>query len=97
MLAFLVAHLWHFSFDRRFASQGAGLVKETLQGGGVLTLYTIGIVSLWVHLWHALPSAFQTLGVTHPRWSLLLRYTSRSVISIVSGLLLAILFITFLG
>lgn len=96
VLVFLVAHLWHFSFDKRFASQGASLVKETLQGWSALALYAVGIACLWIHLWHALPSAFQTLGVVHPGWSPLLNRVTRLTISLVCGLFLAILSIAFL-
>lgn len=95
--AFLIAHLWHFSFDRRFASEGASLVKRVLSEGPTLTLYTFGVLALWVHLWHALPSALQSLGWTHQRWNPPLRAATRVAVSAVSALFLAILFSVFLG
>ena len=91
VLVFLVVHLWHFSFDRRFTARGASLVRDTLKADGVAIFYLVGVACLWIHLWHALPSALQTLGVTHPRWTPLVRIACRTATCVVCALFIAIL------
>ena len=70
VLVFLVIHLYDFRWTKMSQPDGtslAGLVRERLSqplGAGV---YLLGVLALAIHLRHAFRSAFQTLGVNHPR------------------------------
>ncbi len=79
ILAFLLIHLWHFSFDARFVTEGAAFVKATLTSPLVIAVYGLGLVALGFHLWHALPSAVQTLGFEHPLVVWILSWGGRAV------------------
>lgn len=92
---FLLAHLSHFSFDSRFAEEGASFVRQVLARGSSVLLYSAGTVFLWVHLWHALPSALQSLGLSHPRWSVLTRTLGRGLASLIGLLFLVITVVTY--
>ncbi len=78
VLAFIVYHLLHFTFG---AVQGenhghldaAGrhdvyrMVVQGFLSWPVTISYVVAQAILAMHLWHGTSSAFQTLGVTHPR------------------------------
>lgn len=89
--AFLVEHLGHFSFDHRFTLEGAALVRRTLQENGVALRYAVGVAFLWLHLWHAVPSALRTLGAVHARRNPMAHMASLVAVSAVCGLFLVIL------
>lgn len=46
----------------------AGVVIESFQSPIVVLLYVFAMLNLGAHLWHAVWSAFQTLGVSNPKW-----------------------------
>ena len=75
VLVFLVIHLYDFRVGRLLVPKDtslASLVRDRLStplGAGV---YLIGVGALAIHLRHAFRSAFQTLGVNHPRLNPLL-------------------------
>jgi succinate dehydrogenase / fumarate reductase cytochrome b subunit len=78
VLAFLVIHLINFKFADRTASPYDGslyrVVVSLFQGSvGYVIWYVIASCVLGLHLSHGLQSAFQTLGVQHPRYSPWLR------------------------
>jgi succinate dehydrogenase / fumarate reductase cytochrome b subunit len=71
ILVFLVIHLWDFRVAKMFADEGYDLaiaVRERLAHPLGATIYIFSFLALGAHLWHGFQSAFQTLGVTHPRW-----------------------------
>jgi succinate dehydrogenase cytochrome b subunit len=75
VLVFLVIHLYDFRVGRLLEPKEtslASLVRDRLSrplGAGV---YLIGVGALAIHLRHAFRSAFQSLGVNHPRLNPLL-------------------------
>jgi succinate dehydrogenase / fumarate reductase cytochrome b subunit len=75
VLVFLVIHLYDFRVGRLLVPKDtslAGLVRDRLStplGAGV---YLLGVGALSIHLRHAFRSAFQSLGVNHPRLNPLL-------------------------
>ncbi len=75
VLVFLLIHLYDFRVGRLLAPKEtslASLVRERLStplGAGV---YLLGVGALSIHLRHAFRSAFQSLGVNHPRLNPLL-------------------------
>lgn len=70
VLVFLLIHLYDFRVGRLLAPKEtslASLVRDRLStplGAGV---YLLGVGALSIHLRHAFRSAFQSLGVNHPR------------------------------
>jgi succinate dehydrogenase / fumarate reductase cytochrome b subunit len=82
VLVFLLIHLYDFRVGKLSMEPGgslAGLVRKRLAtplGAGV---YLLGVVALSVHLRHAFRSAFQSLGVNHPRLNPLLERASWAV------------------
>lgn len=70
VLVFLAVHLYDFRIGKLLADAGPSLGRmvrrrlSTPLGAGV---YLLGVGALAVHLRHAFRSAFQTLGVNHPR------------------------------
>jgi succinate dehydrogenase / fumarate reductase cytochrome b subunit len=85
VLFFLVVHLVHFRFDAAFAEGPAALVRATLSQPLPAAIYLLGALALTIHLVHAIPSALQTLGWHHPRWTPVLARTGL-VLAVVLGL-----------
>ncbi len=47
----------------------AALVQETFQQPGWVAFYVVMMVLVATHLSHGVSSAFQSLGIAHPRWA----------------------------
>lgn len=73
---FLPIHLWNFKYA---ATTGYGppehqmrdlylVVENLFSQPGWVVFYVVVMVALGFHLWHGVWSAFQSLGLTHPRW-----------------------------
>ena len=80
LLLFIVMHLSHFYVDTKIAlysgDQPHNLfeeMKEVFQSGWVVTLYIIGVASLFWHLYHGFQSAFQTFGIHHKKYTPLIK------------------------
>lgn len=82
VLLFLAIHLYDFRIGKLLADAGPSLGRlvrrrlSTPLGAGV---YLLGVGALAVHLRHAFRSAFQTLGVNHPRLNPILERASWAV------------------
>ncbi len=68
ILIFLVVHLLDFRLAKRAPEGLAHMVVERLSTPLGAALYLVGVGALGVHLWHAFQSAFQSLGLHHPRY-----------------------------
>lgn len=71
VLVFLLIHLYDFRVSKICADEGYDLavaVRARLSSPLGATIYFAGLIALGAHLWHAFQSAFQTLGLGHPRW-----------------------------
>ncbi len=80
VLVFLLIHLWDFRISKMFADEGYDLavaVRARLGSPLGATIYLAGLLVLGAHLWHAFQSAFQTFGVGHPRWRLVVQWVGR--------------------
>jgi succinate dehydrogenase / fumarate reductase cytochrome b subunit len=69
VLGFLILHIWNFRIGKELAGESGDLytlVKSELRQGWTPWAYVVGMGALGFHLWHALRSAFQTLGAAHP-------------------------------
>jgi succinate dehydrogenase / fumarate reductase cytochrome b subunit len=69
ILGYLLKHLYDFRFDRAFFDDPDALVKAKLTQPGHAAVYVVAALVLGVHLSHGFRSAFQSLGVSHPRWT----------------------------
>jgi len=76
VLAFLLLHVATFKYGWRSAFQDEELfqrVMEFFQVPWIAGLYVLGLASLGLHLSHGFESAFQTLGVNHPKYTPLIK------------------------
>jgi succinate dehydrogenase / fumarate reductase cytochrome b subunit len=79
LLLFLIIHLAHFWVKSRVTgisgldSNGHenlyAIMQEVFQNLWVVIVYVLGCISLAYHLMHGFQSAFQTLGLNHPKYT----------------------------
>ena len=79
LLLFLVVHLAHFWVKSRFTGLPGedangnenlyAVMQEVFHMGWVVFVYVGGVIALAYHLLHGFPSAFQTLGLNHPKYN----------------------------
>ncbi len=86
--AFVIYHILHLTtHDVRPAPVFEDNLYATLVGGfqvpAVAAFYIVAMVLLGFHLWHALWSWLQTLGLTHPHYDRTLRLAARVLTLIV--------------
>lgn len=90
LLVFLLVHLWDFRITKEIYDLPEGglaqLVTDRLRSPFGFGIYVIGVALVGLHLWHAFQSAFQTLGVAHPRYRTLIMHTGRLLtVALVAG------------
>lgn len=83
LLLYLVKHLIDFRFNAAFHEAPAEVVGETLAQPMHALVYIAASLVVGLHVSHGFRSAFQSLGVSHPRWNPLLE---------ILGKVLAVLF-----
>lgn len=98
LLIFLVVHLANFWVKSRFTglpgedangNENLYIVMiEVFQNPAIVALYLVGVISLAYHLLHGFPSAFQSLGLNHKKYTPLIK-TVGTIFSIVVPLLFA--------
>ena len=84
ILAFIFIHMGDFWFKMKFTDQIALIsvegmdvqvkdlytqVATTFANPWLVAAYLIGLATLSFHLWHGFQSAFQTLGLNHPKYT----------------------------
>jgi succinate dehydrogenase / fumarate reductase cytochrome b subunit len=76
LLIFLIIHLKHFWVVSRFTDEITsgrdtlfGEMKEVFANPLIVVVYVLGVISLGYHLLHGFQSAFQTLGLNHPKYT----------------------------
>ncbi|HEX9652496.1 MAG TPA: succinate dehydrogenase cytochrome b subunit [bacterium] len=77
LFVFIVIHLKTFKFGANYITDVDGkemrdlhgLVWEVFQKPGYVIWYVAAMIFLGSHLWHGFWSAFQSLGVSHPRYT----------------------------
>jgi succinate dehydrogenase / fumarate reductase cytochrome b subunit len=78
VLIFLIVHLADFRIGKMFSDASpfslAAMVRRRLHEPLGAAIYLAGVAALGVHLRHAFRSAFQTLGVNHPKLNPILVY-----------------------
>jgi len=98
LLLFLVVHLAHFWVKSRFTGLPGedangnenlyAVMQEVFRIWWVVAIYVAGCISLAYHLLHGFPSAFQSLGLNHPKYNPLIK-TVGIIFSIVVPLIFA--------
>jgi len=78
VLVFLVVHVADFRIPKLFGriDDLAAAVKLRLASPLGAGIYLVGVGALGIHLAHAFKSAFQSLGLNHPRFTPLIARTS---------------------
>lgn len=78
VLGFLIVHLSDFRFELRLKGAEGELPYDKavriLQNQFSFWVYLVGSLILGAHLSHGFSSAFQTLGVNHPKYNRLIRW-----------------------
>jgi succinate dehydrogenase / fumarate reductase cytochrome b subunit len=98
ILIFLVIHLSHFWGESKFGT----LEPQTVDGetignlyavvaywftkGWYVALYVFCMIALAFHLWHGFQSAFQTLGLRHPKYTPVINFIGKAFAVIVPAL-----------
>ena len=81
LLIFLAVHLWDFRISKEFIDESevdlAKMVLARLRQPLGVAIYLAGVGLVGLHMWHAFQSAFQTLGVSHPRYRAALLWSGR--------------------
>jgi succinate dehydrogenase / fumarate reductase cytochrome b subunit len=90
VLLFLIIHLIDFRLDPSTHQDMASAVTSKLGGAKGAFTYGVGVAALGLHLSHAIGSAFQTLGVNHPKYDSALQIAGRGL-----GVILALGFLAF--
>ena len=80
ILAFVVFHLFHFTFVDKTAATIFDLVTVAFNRPGVTALYAVAMVIVALHVRHGFWSAFQTIGANHPKYM-----PTVSVLSLAAG------------
>ncbi|HUG90244.1 MAG TPA: succinate dehydrogenase cytochrome b subunit [Planctomycetaceae bacterium] len=74
VLAFLVLHWFDFVLHLRTDIEYEGrepfdVARSILASGPTIVGYTVGVILLGFHIGHGFQSAFQSLGINHPRFN----------------------------
>jgi succinate dehydrogenase / fumarate reductase cytochrome b subunit len=69
LLLFIILHLLNFHFVDKTGTNIWNIVTETFNSGGYIFIYIIAMIVAAIHVSHGLWSAFQTLGVNHPKYT----------------------------
>jgi len=85
ILGFLIKHLWDFRLHKAaFEVAPEEVVRTTLGQPLTAVVYLLGVTALGLHLFHAFASAFQTLGVNHPKYTPALTWIGRVLAVVVA-------------
>ena len=81
LLVFLIIHIWDFRISKELLEEYdlAQMVVDRMRDPLGFVIYTGAVTMVGFHMWHAFQSAFQTLGVAHPRYRALIQNTGRLI------------------
>ena len=69
ILGYLIKHLLDFRFSPTFFDDPDALVKAKLSQPRHAVVYLVAAVVVGIHLSHGFKSAFQSIGINHPRFA----------------------------
>jgi len=99
IFVFIVLHMGNFWFKYKFTEIGLspegvpdmyGIVVASFKEGWYSAVYVLAMIALGFHLWHGFESAFQTLGLNHPKYTPMIKMAGRTF-SVVIAVLFAII------
>jgi succinate dehydrogenase / fumarate reductase cytochrome b subunit len=103
ILIFVPIHVWTFKYGT-FYDLGNGvrdlyrLEAEHFSSPIAVTLYVVMMVLVGLHLWHGVPSSFQSLGLNGPRFTPLIRKAGKvSAVLIAGGFIVITLWVFLVG
>ena len=85
ILAFVVFHLFHFTFVDKTTTTVFDIVSAAFNQPALMLLYAALMIVVGLHVRHGFWSAFQTLGLNHPKYM-----PAVSAISIAAGVVVAL-------
>src|SRR5262245_11870591 len=90
LLAFIIVHVKAFRYGTEYEWPAGGrdlyrLEMENLSNPFVVAFYIVSMVVVGSHLWHGVSSAFQSLGVDHPRVTPKLLLAGRVLAVLIAG------------
>lgn len=90
LLAFVVLHVKAFKYGAEYEGPGGvrdlyRLEMENFRSPLVVGFYIVSMYVVGAHLWHGVSSAFQSLGMSHPRWTPRLLTFGRTVAVVIAG------------
>jgi len=104
LLLFLIIHLKHFWVVSRFTNEITsgeetlfGEMKEVFESPLLVLVYVLGVISLGYHLLHGFQSAFQTLGLNHPKYTPIIKAFGFWFSIIISGVFASMPISIYLG
>jgi succinate dehydrogenase / fumarate reductase cytochrome b subunit len=84
LLVFIVIHVKAFRYGTEYAWAEGGrdlyrLEMENFANPLTVAFYVLSMVVVGSHLWHGASSAFQSLGLDHPRWTPRIRAAGKTL------------------
>jgi succinate dehydrogenase / fumarate reductase cytochrome b subunit len=98
MLAFIVIHLRHFwaethygnmdtvQYDGKMIPNLYALVAYWFSKTWYVSFYVFTMIAASFHLWHGIPSLFQTLGINHSKYNFGLMMVGKSMAILIPGI-----------
>ncbi|MCR9198672.1 MAG: succinate dehydrogenase cytochrome b subunit [Planctomycetaceae bacterium] len=74
-------NIWKFDAGESKYALVRMVLRDPLHWG----VYLVALIALGIHLSHGISSAFQTLGISHPRWNKILRFLSVALAWLIAG------------
>ena len=102
ILIFVPIHVWQFKFRTHYELSG-GITDlyrtevENFSSPISVALYVAMMVLVGLHLWHGVPSSFQSLGFNGPRFTPLIRKVGKVSAVVIAGGFIAITLWVFLA
>ncbi len=91
ILVFILLHMYQFWLQMKLGNTAMigydggeqvkdlySLVKGVYANPVFVVIYVISMIVIGFHLWHGFESAFQTLGLNHPKWTPLIKFVGRT-------------------
>lgn len=73
LLCFVLFHLFHFTFVDKTDTSIYEIVSAAFQSPVYIALYIVAVVIAGVHVSHGFWSAFQSMGLNHPKYTPLIK------------------------
>jgi succinate dehydrogenase / fumarate reductase cytochrome b subunit len=103
ILVFVPIHVWTFKYGTHY-DFGEGIrdlfrtEAENFSSPLVVGLYVVMMVLVGMHLWHGIPSSFQSLGLNGPRFTPMIRKVGKvSAVAIAGGFIVIAVWVYLVG